>query len=221
MQETDGLASKAYYKMRDAILRGELAPGEVLFETYQADKLGMSRTPVREALKVLARDGFVEKVSSGGHIVPRRSVEDLRELFELRESLEGLASRCAALRATDTEIKELEHLCDVYERAKGLEAWNQIGSEFHNKIFAASRNSRLTRFLDSLKAQIALTRRWALQSTRSRQDMAIREHRAILNAIKAHDPSAAESRARAHVRRSYEANLRVLQPGALGHIGRI
>src|SRR5215208_6955510 len=100
------LATHAYEQVREAILQGEFAPGAPLFEVHLASQMGMSRTPVREALKVLARDGFVQAVPSRGYIVPRRSMDDLRELFELRESLEGTAARCAAQRAMDTEIAE-------------------------------------------------------------------------------------------------------------------
>ena len=213
MQRTGSLAAQAYERMRAAIVQGKLGPGEAIFENRIAEQFGMSRTPVREALQVLARDGFVEMVPTRGYSVSRRSLDDLRELFELREALEGMACRCAALRATDAEIEELERMCGEYEQAKDWEAWAQTGTEIHSRIFATARNSRLVNLLDSLKSQTMLTRQSALRSVRGRREEAIQEHRAILNAIKEHDPDRAEREARAHVRLSHEATLRSFHSG--------
>jgi DNA-binding GntR family transcriptional regulator len=213
MQAADGLADRAYRKMRQAILRGDLAPGEALFESHLADKLGMSRTPVREALRVLARDGFIETIPARGYVVPRRSVEDLRELFELRESLEGLSTRAAAVRATEAEIVQLGQLCDRYEQATSLETWTLIGTEFHNFVVVVARNRRLATILDSLNFQIVLSRRSALSSAETIRNEAVREHRAIVDAITSRDPEAAEQCARAHVRTSYAAALRSFRWG--------
>lgn len=205
---TEGLTARAHREMREAIMRGEFAPGDPLFEVHMAQKLGMSRTPVREALKILARDGLVQVVPARGYIVPHRSMDDVRELFELRESLEGMAAHYAALRATDAEIAKLERLCTRYEREKNWEKWAQIGTEFHNVLIGAARNVRLASILDSLKAQILQSRRSALRADESRRDAAIREHLGILDAIKAHDGDLAETRAREHVNRSYGATLK-------------
>ncbi len=199
--------------MRDAIVSGEVTPGEPVFESHLAEKLGMSRTPVREALSVLARDGILEIAPSRGYVVPQRSIDDLQELFELREGLEGMASRFAALRATDKEIRDLDQLCRRYDRARDLETSTRIGTEFHNKIYSACRNRRLAAILGSLKAQIVPTRRSALRSARTRRDEAKREHRAIMDAIRGRDPDAAEREARAHVRRSYRVLLDSYQSG--------
>jgi DNA-binding GntR family transcriptional regulator len=213
MQNQNGLAAQAYQQMREAILEGEHPPGAVLFESHLAEKLGMSRTPIREALQVLARDGFVEIVPNRGYFVPRMSLADIRELYELRESLEGFATRCATLRATDSEIEELVHLFEKYERAQTWKASVQIGTEFHNKIISLACNKRLTTFLDSLKAQISMTRQTQLRDVKGRREESVLEHRAILDAIKQRDPDAAEKHARAHVRLSYEATIRGFHSG--------
>ncbi|MFO1284444.1 MAG: GntR family transcriptional regulator [Burkholderiales bacterium] len=209
----DGLAAQAYETLRASLVAGDLAPGEPLQEIRLARRLGMSRTPVREALRVLARDGFVEANAARGYAVPRGSVEDLRELFELRESLEGLAARCAAMRATDAEIAALEAVCREYDRAKGIDAWTRIGTEFHRRIVAAARNRRMARTLDALNAQIVIARRSVLSGGETRHDAAMRAHRAIQGAIVARSPDAAESAARDHVRASYESALSTLQAG--------
>jgi DNA-binding GntR family transcriptional regulator len=171
----------------------------------------MSRTPVREALQILAQEGFVEIIPNRGYLVSRLSMSDVRELFELRESLEGLATRCAANRATGAAIAELEQLFDRYERAQTWEASVRIGTEFHNRILSLAGNSRLATLLGSLNAQISLTRLTQLRDVRGRRDESVVEHRAILKAIQQRDPDAAERRARAHVRRSAEATLQVFR----------
>lgn len=213
--KNDDLASSAYQRMRRAILEGEYEAGEPLFEVHLATAMGMSRTPVREALKVLARDGLVEVVPSRGYIVQRRSLEDLRELFELRESLEGMAARCAALRATAEEVEELEALCARYALEQDWVQWARIGTAFHSLLLTAARNTRLLATLDSLRGQIVHSRRSVLRNDARRRDAAIREHRAILEAVKAQDPAAAEAAAREHVRLSYEATLHSYQRGGL------
>lgn len=205
--KTEDLATHAYQWVREAILTGQYEPGAPLFEVHLASLLGMSRTPVREALKVLARDGFVQVVPTRGYIVPRRSMEDLQELFELRESLEGLAARSAAQRATDAQVEELGALCRRYEQEQDWQSWAQVGTDFHNLLTLAARNQRLASILDSLNGQIVHSRRSVLRADAQRRDAAVREHRAILDAIRARDPAEAERAAREHVRLSYQATL--------------
>lgn len=208
-----GLAARAYAQVRDAILEGEHLPGEVLFETHLAGRLGMSRTPVREALQLLAREGFVEIIRNRGYLVSRLSIEDVRELFELRECLEGLATRSAALRVSDRQIAELQDIYQRYARAQRWDAWLRIGTEFHDRILALAGNARLAGILGALNAQIGLTRLTQLRDVRGRRAEALVEHRAILDAICARDAEGAERYARAHVRRSSEATLRAFSAG--------
>lgn len=212
MPRASALSARAYDRLRRAIVDGDVRPGAALVETQVAEQLGMSRTPVREALKVLARDGLLDVAPARGYFVPQRSIDDLRELFEIREALEGMAARHAASRATDAEIKALDALCRRYERGRGLDNWNRTGTEFHAAIVAASRNARLAAVLDGLKAQIVLTRHSALKSVSSRRAETIDEHRAILHAIERREADDAERQARRHVRLSYRAILQGLQP---------
>lgn len=209
MQGSNRLVMQAYHSAKQAILGGKYGPGEALFESHLASELGMSRTPVREALQLLAREGFIETNPARGYLVPRFSTEDMRELFEVRESLEGTATRAAALYASNAEIKELERVCDEYAMAQDIDAWIKLGAEFHNRIVDASRNRRLTIILESLNDQIILCRRSSLQSaTEYQRDDVLNEHLVILNAIKARDGDAAEQYARIHVRNAHEAALR-------------
>jgi DNA-binding GntR family transcriptional regulator len=208
-----GLADQAYEKIRHAVIGGELSPGDPVIEARIADQLNMSRTPVREALQTLARDGLLEAVPARGYFVPRRSADDVGELFELREALEGMAARGAAQRATSTEIDQLEELCRTYASSSSSEEWVRLGTEFHAKIAEAARNRRLAGALNTLKAQIVITRRSELREVRGRQEEARREHEAILAAIAARNEDSAEQHAREHVRRSHAAWLRRFEVG--------
>ncbi len=135
----DSLTARAYEALRHDVEAGDLASGEPLYEVHLAERLGMSRTPVREALKLLARDGFLEQLPSRGFAVPRHSLDDLREFCEVREALEATATRYAALRATTGELAQLDRLCERYARESNWEKWNRIGTEFHNIIIDAAR----------------------------------------------------------------------------------
>ena len=210
----EGLTARAYALLRDAVIDGSLRPGEPLYEIHLADSLGMSRTPVREALKVLTRDGYVEELPSRGYAVPRRSLDDMREFFELREVLESTATRYAALRATAAEMAQLERLCAQYEREKNDAKWAQLGHDFHNLLIKAARNTRLETMLASLNAQIVISRRTVACADDVRRRAAVRDHRAIFEAVLARDAGLAESLAAEHVRRSYETTLRALVPDA-------
>lgn len=212
--KTEGLTSRAYEQMREEIVQGVLLAGEALYEIHLAERLGMSRTPVREALKLLTRDGYLEELPSRGYAVPRRSLEDLREFFELREVLEASATRYAALRATPAEIAELERLCIHYECETDDAKWAQFGHDFHSVLIKAARNTRLETMLDSLNAQIVLSRRTVAQADAVRRLAAVRDHRAIFEAVKARDDGRAQQLAAEHVRRSYETTLRACVPDA-------
>lgn len=203
----ESLTTRAYDSLRAAIEDAELAAGEPLYEVHLAERLGMSRTPVREALQLLARDGFLEQLPSRGFVIPRRSLDDLREFFELRETLEATATRYAALRATPEEIAQMGRLCERYAREANWEKWNRIGTDFHNAIIEAARNSRLKAILVSLNSQILMSRRSATGGDPKRRKQAVADHNAIYEAVKARSDRRAEELAAAHVRRAYEVTL--------------
>lgn len=210
------LSTQAYEQLRHDILNGVIAPSDALYEVHLAERLGMSRTPVREALKALAQEGYLEELPGRGYTVPRRSLDDLREFFELREVLEGAATRYAALRASAEEVERLRALCDAYRQETDQEAWNLLGTAFHDVIIQACRNRRLQTFLDSLNAQIQLSRRPVVQTSPQWRKAAIEDHLAILHAIEAREEMAAQRAAAEHVRHSYATTLRAFQPELFG-----
>jgi DNA-binding GntR family transcriptional regulator len=206
------LTGRAYELLRNDVLDGRIQPGEALFEVHLAQRLGMSRTPVREALKLLAHQGYLDELPSRGYALPRRSLNDLREFFELREVLEAAATRYAALRATPQELQTLKRLCKAYEAETHLVRWNRLGGEFHDLIIAASHNRRLQSTLEALNAHIQLSRRPVVQTTPQWRSTSIADHHAILEALTVRDAEAAHRAAAEHVRRSFAATLQAFHP---------
>jgi DNA-binding GntR family transcriptional regulator len=202
----DGKASfaeRAYQEIRKAVLDGRLSPGAHLSVPDLAQRLGVSRSPVREAVARLEREGLAVSSPHRGAVVAPMSGEDLRQLYDLREALEGLAARLAASNAADEELTELQQR---WERHAGIveqgDIDQHVGADlaFHARVAEFARNRRLREMLGLLTAQI----RVALYSTAAQPgnpQLAIREHRALLDALLQHDPDLAEQRARAHVQR--------------------
>lgn len=206
------LTGQAYEQLRNDVLDGRIHPDEALFEVHLAERLGVSRTPVREALKLLVQQGYLEELPSRGYALPRRSLDDLREFFELREILEAAATRYAAMRATPQELQTLERLCDAYAVEPQLARWNRLGGEFHDLIIAASHNGRLRSALEALNAQIQMSRRPVVQATPQWRRTAIADHRAILAALQARNAERAQQAAAEHVRNSFAATVQSFQP---------
>jgi DNA-binding GntR family transcriptional regulator len=150
----------AYEELRKAILSAELAAGDVVNEGEWARRLGMSRTPVREALNRLRQDGLVETVRHRGTFVREASLDDLRDIFELRKVLECLAAEEAVYRLSDADISQVlasweALLRDLEEgRAPDYETVGRLDNQFHLMIVGASTNRRLRDFMQGLDQEV-------------------------------------------------------------------
>lgn len=193
-------ADSVYSRLLQAINRGELTPGQRVRELEIAQWLGVSRTPVREALHRLESEDVIAK-SEHGLIVPLMDDTQIEALYFMREVLEGAAAALAARHASDAQIEVLERLLDdeaaLPESDSAMHA--EINKQFHAAIYRAAHNRYVLRSLQSM--QDAIQR---LQTTTfswpGRPAKALREHRAIMRAITKRDPGAAEQAARAHMR---------------------
>lgn len=184
--------------LREAIVAGVLGPGERLMEIQLAEEMGVSRTPVREAIRKLELEGFVVMIPRKGAYVAGVSYKDVTDVFEIRAALEGLAAGLAAEKITDEEI---EHLEEVLHHEKGtltLEEMVQSDTDFHALLYKASRNERLINILANLREQIQRFRTTSL-AVPGRLRYAIQEHRAIVDAVIQHDVEEAQSLATAHI----------------------
>ena len=195
--------------LRDAIRKGVLKPGERLMEIQLADELGVSRTPVREAIRKLELEGYVIMMPRRGTYVANLSIRDVNEVFEIRTSLDSLASGLAAERITDEELEHLQRLLVAiggYIEQGDMDKIVETDTEFHDLLYTASRNTRLTGIINNLREQ--LTRyRTASMSYPGRLRATKEEHRRIVEAIAQGDVKEAQAASEYHMEKSEQTLL--------------
>jgi DNA-binding GntR family transcriptional regulator len=201
-----------YGVIRDAILDLSLEVGSPLVEDDLAKQLGTSKTPVRDALLALERDGLVTRIPYKGTYVTEVSLKDATEIFELRAVLEGLAARLAARNLSPKVLDEAEDLLDKADeelsRGNGDGA-SAYGVQFHQLIHTHADNSRLKPILENLESQLQRLRRMSDQ-VQGRLEKSSLEHRAVLAALRTGDPAAAEQAMRQHLA-SVVSDFRLVQ----------
>jgi DNA-binding GntR family transcriptional regulator len=201
-----GLHKHAAKKLRTLIVRGDLLPGEPLLEVNLSEALGISRTPLREALKQLAAEGLVELQLNRSAVVAPLRREELTELFEAVSGIERCAAELAALRMTEQDVERLEALQMRIERhhERGeLRDYFEANQQIHGTIVGFARNSVLKASHDALLARVERARLFAL-SADGRWEESVQEHRQILAALKARDAERAGQLLARHVRRTGE-----------------
>lgn len=195
------LREVVFESLREAIIQGRLRPGERLMELQLAEELGVSRTPVREAIRKLELEGFVVMMPRKGAYVAGITDKDITEVFEVRAALESLAAGLACDRITDEELEQLERsvvqISELAEQAN-LDGLVQEDAEFHEIIYRASRNKRLILILTNLQEQIQRFRLTTL-SRPGRTRKALDEHRQIVEAISERNVELAQRLAWEHI----------------------
>ena len=199
MVRTRSRADLVYESLRDAISDGRIAAGERVREEEVARNLGVSRTPVREALQRLQQRGLLSFGPTRGLVVAQLSHEQVVELYAMREILEGSAARFAAQHATPEEIAVLHQLQDQLRAAEGDDLLHRnLDRRFHQAIYEAAHNRYLMQMLDSMLDSFALlhstTLRWPHRQRNSNE-----ERQRIIAAIEKHDANRAEEAARDHI----------------------
>jgi len=212
------LSDEVVERLRKAILNGHFAPGEQLREASLAERLGVSRGPVREALKRLEREGLVVVGRNRRTYTARLSLQDLEELYSLRSALEPLALRYACRRATPDDLAAMQAVVDTMAEylARGITEQEaaELDLRFHELIYQASRHQRLFKFWTSLRHQIyifLLSRNVADPDFR---DQAVRGHQEILDAIKARDEERCVMIIEAHLQVGYDRARRSYKPAS-------
>ncbi|MGO4665653.1 GntR family transcriptional regulator [Bosea sp. 2RAB26] len=174
--------------LRDYIVEGNLADGARVPERLLCDRFGISRTPLREALKVLAAEGLIDLLPNRGARVRALSADDLRELFDVMGGLEALAGRLACERISDEEIAEIEqshHEMYRFYLRRDMHGYFQCNQDIHRMIVAAAGNATLSATYNSIAGRIRRVRYSAnLDKERDRWGEAMREHEAILDALR-------------------------------------
>lgn len=201
----------AFELILKAIEDGELQPGSRLREIELAERFAISRTPVREALARLESQGLITHEPHRGATVTQLGYNQVTELYDLREVLEGMAARLAAIHAADPEIEVLEEMVardrTLIDDPKALARTNRL---FHRQIHACARNSFLQGTLENMRLSLVLLAGTTLARP-GRSAAAIDEHEAIVARIRAHDRDGAEAAARAHIQAAYRERIRMYQ----------
>ena len=180
------LRNVVFNTLRDAILRGDLQPGERLMEIHLAKKLGVSRTPVREAISMLEQEGLAVTYPRRGAQVAKMTVKDLDDVLEIREVLDTLAASLACRNMNSDDINNLATACADFEKAtRGNDIREVVRTDeaFHNVIYEASGNPRLRAILLNLKGQMYRFR-FEYVKDKSNYPFLIKEHKDILEALK-------------------------------------
>lgn len=197
------LAPRALYEdvaelLRERIYKRELAPGDWIDEQRMALALGISRTPLREALKVLAAEGLITMKVRRGAYVTEVSEKDLRDVYHLLALLESDAAAAVAQHASNAQLQELQTLHLALEAAVGQrEAFFALNEQFHLRLLELANNRFTCQMVADLRKVMKLNRQHSLLKAGRLQE-SLAEHRAIMAALAARDAAAAVQRMRAH-----------------------
>lgn len=198
---TPALYAQVAERLRARIYAHELAPGAWIDEQSLADEFGISRTPMREALKVLAAEGLVVLKPRRGCYVAELSERDLDEIFPVLALLEGRAAEEATCRLASADLARLENIHADLERhvaANDIDHFFEANQAFHNTLQDIAANRWLSQMIDGTRKFLKLTRRDSLR-LEGRIHQSLAEHREILAAIRARDPAAAALRMHNHI----------------------
>ena len=199
-------------RLRDAILRGDLAPGERLDENALAATLGVSRTPIRSALRVLAAESLVELHPHRGAIVNELSPDELNEVYLVRVILEGTAARLAAPNMDEERIAILEELASEMETVTDPDHWLSLNNQFHATIYQAANRPRMISIIDYVRNISAPYIRQFIE-VREHMDSSREDHRRIIEACKLRDGKLAEQELKKHLQDVAQANVEFVEAG--------
>jgi DNA-binding GntR family transcriptional regulator len=219
-READSLHDEILSRLRDIIVEGRLAPGARIPEKELCTDFGVSRTPLREALKVLAAEGLVELLPHRGSRVRRFTEEDVRNFFEVLAALESAAGRLACDRITDAEIGAIERLhYDMYGHymRRELPAYFRLNQAIHVAIVEAARNPALSETYESFTARMRQFRYSANTIARDRWGEAMREHELILDALRRRNGDELASILFDHLLKKYKAVSQAIGGAAPGN----
>lgn len=196
--------------LRDDVQSGRYGPGDRITEEEVAARLGVSRTPVREALRRLESEGLLVSLPWRGVVVAELDRSQVLELYAMREVLEGTAARFAAQHADDAEIEVMRDILSRQaEAGDDSDLAARINRDLHETIYGAARNRYLLSTLHGLRNALALLKGTTFAAP-GRPDAALGEHRAIVNAIARRDGDKAEQAARRHIANARRSRLRML-----------
>jgi DNA-binding GntR family transcriptional regulator len=187
--------------LRDEIRRGELLPGRALRQEELAERFGVSRLPVRDALLRLEAEGLVAVYPNRGAFVVELSADEVREIYDLRLLLEVDALQVAVPRMTAAALERIESACDTAERGVLGPAWGELDRAFHQSLYAPSARPRQLTLIESLRATVDRYW-WAHEELHAHTADWLRDHRALVTACRRHDAATAGRLLAEHLRRA-------------------
>ena len=204
-----------YENLKKRIIHHSLKAGEPLNEAVLSKELGISKTPIREALQQLEKEGFIENIPGKGAFVSRISVQDIREIFEIREILECEVIRRVVLKGilnkSDAEAVRRKFESSEAEGNRNAKSHFKAGHQIHTFIFEAFGNKRLLEYYKRLQDHIERLRLYFFgQDYQERSEESLREHLEILDALIAQDPQRAEKAIRDHLQNSLEYQRKII-----------
>lgn len=204
------LGEVVFEYLREAILNGTLKPGERLMEIALAEQMGVSRTPVREAIRKLEKESFVEMIPRKGAYVADLTAKDIIDVLEIRILLEGFASAMAAEHMTEEELSGLDNTLHAFNDAverQDRQAMIDLDNTFHDLIFDSTRNNKLIDIVKDLHDQFQRFRLTYFSEFDNYLELQ-KWHQKIYNAIVAHDAEEAKNAAEQHVQQIKESVIR-------------
>ena len=209
LQARKSLGEHVFDSLKQAIIRGNMSPGDWLVESHIADTLGISRTPVREAIHKLEREGLIERQPRGGFTVLGLTRDDIEETFGIRAVLEGYAARLAALKHQEKELVPLKRKIEEFEKClekKQTDNLTRINTEFHELLYALSKSPKLVHMINGLTDQIYRFRQIILKETKMAK-ISNDDHKQMLDFIRKRDADGVEALVRDHIARGQEMVL--------------
>jgi DNA-binding GntR family transcriptional regulator len=209
-QERKSLGEHVFESLKQSIIQGNITAGEWLVESHIAETLGISRTPVREAIHKLEREGLIERQPRGGFTVLGLNRNDIEETFGIRSVLEGYAARLAAVKHNEEELEPLKKKIEEFQNAlerKKMDVLPVINTEFHDMLYALSKSPKLVHMINGLQDQIYRYRELILKEKRFAVT-SNRDHIQLLKLIRKRDAEGAEQLVRDHILRGQEMVLK-------------
>jgi DNA-binding GntR family transcriptional regulator len=209
------LREQVYNGIKDAIVNGELEPGRRLIEERLAEDMTTSRTPVREAIQKLEKEGLIYRLTKGGFAVKGVTEDEVEEVFGLRGVLESYAGSLAVSRITENEVKALQEIIKLEEAClKNLnpEEFIRLDSEFHDVLYRAAKNTRLYALLNDLRDYM-YRYRVIISRYQKKPQVAISDHKELLSSIKAKNTRQIEKIVKKHMARGKELIKKKIRQG--------
>ncbi len=212
MQGNQSHSQAAYGVILDLIMSGEIAPDTSISTRSLADRIGIGRTPIREALQALARDGMIDIVPMRGTFVHRPDIEEVRDIYEVRVALEGMAALLVAQRGMTPRLEQIGEDLVALRRTDtpDLDAIRLRGWEFHDELMRATGNVQLRELYAQVSRKFSLILRQGRKYSDERVVETLDEHIGLLEALKSGDAPRAQMLMQEHIQKAFAARMKTL-----------